>query len=30
MLALKKRGANLFFSNIDNLKEKMLNDLKNN
>ena len=29
MLALKKRGANLFFTNIDRLKEKMLEELNN-
>ena len=28
MLALKKRGANLFFTDIDRLKEKMLEELK--
>lgn len=28
MLALKKRGANLFFSDIDKLREKMLEELK--
>lgn len=27
MLALKKRGANLFFTDIDRLKEKMLEEL---
>ena len=29
MLALKKRGANLFFTDIDRLKEKMLEELNN-
>ena len=28
MLALKKRGANLFFTDIDKLKNKMLEELK--
>lgn len=28
MLALRKRGANLFFTDIDKLKEKMLGELK--
>ena len=28
MLALKKRGANLFFNDIDKLKNKMLEELK--
>ena len=28
MLGLKKRGANLFFTDIDNLKQKMLDELK--
>jgi hypothetical protein len=28
MLALKKRGANLFFTDIDKLKNKMLKELK--
>ncbi len=28
MLGLKKRGTNLFFTDIDNLKQKMLDELK--
>ena len=28
MLGLKKRGINLFFSDIDTLKQKMLNEIK--
>ena len=28
MLGLKKRGRNLFFTDIDNLKQKMLDELK--
>lgn len=28
MIGLKKRGTNLFFSDIDNLKEKMLEELQ--
>lgn len=28
MIGLKKRGTNLFFSNIDSLKQKMLDEIK--
>lgn len=28
MLGLKKRGVDLFFTDIDSLKRKMLNELK--
>ena len=28
MLGLKKRGTNLFFTNVDNLKQKMLEELR--
>ena len=28
MLGLKKRGTNLFFTNIDNLKQQMLKEIK--
>ncbi len=30
MLALKKRGVNLFFSDIDNIKRRMLEDFQKN
>ena len=29
MIGLKKRGTNLFFSDIDTLKQKMLDEIQN-